>query len=466
MKLKFLGAAQNVTGSSHLIEANDLRVMVDCGYYQERNLKERNWAPFAVEPSSVDAVVLTHAHLDHCGLLPKFVREGFDGPIYCTDVTAAIAEIVLRDSAKIQAEDVAYKKKRHKKQGRTSKYPYEPLYRMEDVDRVIPLFQALPYRKSRKIGNGVNLTLHDAGHILGSSSVMFEINRHGTTRRLVFSGDVGRWDSPILRDPDVFEDADYVCIESTYGNRDHKDNSTIPATLARVINAAYRAGGNVIIPSFAIERTQELLYRLSILEGEGRIPKVPVVVDSPMASKVTEVFKKHEELFDEETTALIAEGRHPCDFSGLQTTHTVEESKAVNKRSGTSIIIAGSGMCTGGRIKHHIYNNIDRPESVILFVGYQARGTLGRQLLEGADRVRLFGEECQVLSRIEKVNGMSAHADRRELLEWLRRIKRGPRKVFVIHGEEEATEAFAKYVHDHLGVESHVAKYREEVELD
>lgn len=466
MKLRFLGAAQNVTGSCHFVEANDLRIMIDCGYYQERDLKYRNWAPFAEEPSSIDIVILTHAHLDHCGLLPKLAKEGFKGKIYATEATADIAEIVMRDSAKIQSEDVAYKKKRHKKQGRTSKHPYEPIFLMEDVDRVLPMIETIRYGKEVKIGTGVTIVFHDAGHILGSSSVKIEATKHGSSRGIVFSGDLGRPNSPILRDPNPFDSADYVCIESTYGNRDHKDNSSIPHTLARVVNAAYKGGGNVVIPSFAIERTQELLYRLGELEAVGRIPRVPVYVDSPMASKVTEVFKRHTELFDKETMDRIHRGEHPCDFSGLHLTHSIEESKAINKKEDTSIIIAGSGMCTGGRIKHHIANNIERPESVILFVGYQAQGTLGRQILGGLSRVRLFGEELEVLARIEKVNGMSAHADRSELLQWLKGMKTLPRKVFVIHGEEHATEAFAEYIHNRLGIETHVAVYEEEIILD
>ena len=396
IKLRFLGAAENVTGSCHLIEANDTRVLVDCGFYQERDFKHRNWAPFAEDPATIDAVVLTHAHLDHCGLLPKLAKDGFNGPVYATEPSVDIAEIVMRDSAKIQAEDVAYKKKRHKRQGRKSKHPYEPLFRMEDVDRVIPLMKAVPYGKEQKIGTGVTVRFNDAGHILGSASVRFEITKHGSTRSVLFSGDVGRWNTPILRDPDTFDQADYVCIESTYGNRDHKDNSSIPGTLARVIRAAHRAGGNVVIPSFAIERTQELLYRIGELRAEGRIPKVPVYVDSPMAVRVTEVFKRHSELFDKETMERIARGQHPCDFSGLELTRSVADSKAINDRGGPSIIIAGSGMCTGGRIKHHIANNIERTESVILFVGYQANGTLGRHILRGAEHVRLFGEEHEV----------------------------------------------------------------------
>ncbi len=466
IKLRFLGAAQNVTGSCHLVEANDVRVLVDCGYYQERDLTHRNWEPFVEDPKSINAVVLTHAHLDHCGLLPKLVRDGFSGTVYATEATADIAEIVMRDSAKIQAEDVAYKRKRHKRHGKKSKYPYEPLFEMKDVDRVLPMMQTVRYGKEVKIGTGVTLTFNDAGHILGSSSVLFEVNKHGSSRRILFSGDIGRWDTPILRDPEVVEQADYVCVESTYGNRDHKDNSSIPASLARVVKAAHRAGGNVVIPSFAIERTQELLYRLGGLLAEGRIPKTPVFVDSPMAVRVTEVFRRHRELFDEETMARIEAGQHPCDFPGLKLARSVEQSKLINKRSGTSVIIAGSGMCTGGRIKHHLANNIERPESVILFVGYQAEGTLGRHILRGAETVRLFGDERDVLARIEKVNGMSAHADRSELLQWLDGLKTPPRKVFVIHGEKRASAAFAEHVHDRLGWATHVPSYREEVLLD
>ena len=465
IKLRFLGAAQNVTGSCHLLEANGVRVLIDCGLYQERDFKQRNFDPFVEDPTTIDAVVLTHAHLDHCGLLPKLVRDGFEGPVFATEASVDIAEIVMRDSAKIQTEDVAYKKKRHKREGRTSPFAYEPLYKMEDVEHTVPMMQPVRYGKEQKVGLGVTLKFLDAGHILGSASVLFEITKHGSTRRVLFSGDVGRWNTPILRDPETPDQADYVCVESTYGNRDHKDNSSIPETLVRVVKAAHKAGGNVVIPSFAIERTQELLYRLGELRAAGRIPKVPVYVDSPMAIRVTEVFRRHRELFDEETMDRIAKGQHPCDFKGLVLTRTAAESKAINHEAGTSIIIAGSGMCTGGRIKHHIANNIERPESVILFVGYQAKGTLGRHILQGAEHVRLFGQERDVMARIEKVNGMSAHADRGELLRWLKGLKTAPEKVFVIHGEEDATAAFSEYVHDRLGWETHVATYQETVTL-
>jgi metallo-beta-lactamase family protein len=465
IRLMFLGGAENVTGSSHLLEANGQRILVDCGLYQEREFAHRNWEPFAIPPSELDAMVLTHAHLDHCGLLPKLVKDGFKGPVYATEASADIAEIVMRDAAKIQAEDAAFKKKRHQREGRENQHGYEPLYTADDVERVLPLLRRVRYGKVQKIGPGLNVTLNNAGHILGSASVLFDITKHGSGRKVLFSGDLGRPGTPILRDAVQAEEADFVCIESTYGDRVHKPSVSIADTLIRVIKAAEKAGGNVVIPSFAIERTQELLYRLGSLQRKGLIPVVPVFVDSPMAIKVTEVFRRHPELFDAATMDRIERGEHPCDFAGLVLTRSVEESKAINERKGCSIIIAGSGMCTGGRIKHHLANNIGRPESTILFVGYQASGTLGRQLLEGMQKVRIFGESHDVLARIEKVNGMSAHADRNELLAWLKALKRPPSEVFVIHGEKKASAAFSAAVTQELGWKSSIGTYKRDVLL-
>ncbi len=465
IKLTFLGGAENVTGSSHLLEANGQKILVDCGFYQEREFAHRNWEPFAVPPAELDAVVLTHAHLDHCGLLPKLVKEGFAGPVYATEPSVDIAEIVMRDAAKIQAEDSAFKKKRHQREGRENKFGYEPLFTAEDVDKTVPLLKRVRYGKNQKVGTGISVTLNNAGHILGSASVLFEITKHGTTRRVLFSGDLGRPNTPILRDAVQTESADYVCIESTYGDRLHKKAASISDTLIRVIRAAVKAGGNIVIPSFAIERTQELLYRLGSLREKGLIPEIPVFVDSPMAIKVTEVFKRHPELFDQATMDRIDRGEHPCDFPGLTLTRSVDESKAINDHAGSAVIIAGSGMCTGGRIKHHLANNIGRPESTLLFVGYQANGTLGRQLLEGTPRVRIFGVMHDVMARIEKVNGMSAHADRDELLDWLRALKTPPEEVFVIHGEKKASAAFSEAVGKELGWKSSVGTYQRTVQL-
>jgi len=466
IKLNFFGAARNVTGSCYCVEANGSRVLVDCGFYQEREFKHRNWEPFPVPPADVDAVVLTHAHLDHCGLLPKLVREGFRGRIHCTAATEDIAKIVLTDSARIQVEDARHKQRRHEREGRKPPHPVVPLYTVEDADACSSLFDTANYGAACTVADGIEAVFHDAGHILGSSSVELRVRNNGETRKIVFSGDVGRWDSPIIRDPTILEQADYVLVESTYGNRLHGPNDSIPEDLARIVNETRNAGGNVVIPSFAVERTQELLYRLSELLHRDRIPHLMAFVDSPMAVRVTEVFRRHPELFDEEAVDLMRHGQHPCDFPGLHMSRTVEESKAINHIKGTALIIAGSGMCTGGRIKHHLVNNITREESTVLFVGYQARGTLGRIILEGAEEVRILGQNYPVRARVEKINGFSAHADRDELLKWLSGFERAPRRVFVTHGETEAADSFCELVREKTGWNTSVAEYTQPVVLD
>lgn len=459
IELQFFGGARNVTGSSYVVAAGGRRFLVDCGFYQERNLKSRNWDPFPFEPGSLDAVLLTHAHLDHCGLLPRLVREGFAGKIHCTPATADIAKIVMLDAARIQTEDAKFKRRRHAREGRESPHPVVPLYTVEDAEEVFPHLAPLDYEQEVDLGNGVAATFHDAGHILGSSMIRLAVANGGSERTLVFSGDVGRWGTPILRDPTVFDAADYVVCESTYGDRLHKDNSTVPEDLARIINETRKAGGNIVIPSFAIERSQELLYRLNELLEADRIPHLMVFLDSPMAIRVTEVFKRHPELFDSDTLALMDEGRHPCDFPGLHMSRTVAESKAINHIRGTSIVIAGSGMCTGGRIKHHLINNISRPDSTVLFVGYQASGTLGRIILEGTESVRIHGEKREIAARVEKINGFSAHADRDELFRWLSGLKQAPRNVYVTHGEEESAKSFGEWLAKKTGWSCTVPTY-------
>jgi len=466
IKLSFFGAAQNVTGSRYLIEANGVRILIDCGLYQERELLARNWDPFPVPPESINAVLLTHAHLDHCGLLPKLVREGFAGPIHCTGPTAEIASIVLLDSAHLQEEDAEYKRKRHEREGRKGPHPEVPLYTTEDAEAVTPLFSATEYEKPVALGDGLEATYHDAGHILGAASISLAIKENGAGRRIVFSGDVGRRNKPILQDPAVIEKADYVVIESTYGDRLHKDRKEIDDALADIVNSTRKAGGNIVIPTFAVERAQELLYHLSTLLRENRIPKMPVFVDSPMAIRVTDVFEHHPAYFDEEMMALIRRRESPFDFPGLRETRTVEQSKRISKHSGPAIIMAGSGMCTGGRIKYHLIDNITRRESTILFVGYQAFGTLGRHIVEGAENVRILGQRYDVKARIAQIHGFSAHADRDELLAWLSSLKTAPRHVFVTHGESEVAAHFAAFVKEKTGWPTSVPSYQDSVILN
>jgi metallo-beta-lactamase family protein len=465
IKLRFLGAAQNVTGSCYFVEANGVRVLVDCGLYQEREYRERNWQPFPVPPHTLDAILLTHAHLDHCGLLPKLAREGFHGPVYCTAATAEIAQIMLMDAAQIQQEDADFKRKRHGREGRTGPYPEVPLYTTEDVMACLSLFSAVAYRKPVEAGDGVTATFYDAGHVLGSAMVELVVRENGDTRRLLFSGDVGRWHRLILRDPTVFQQADYVVVESTYGDRLH-DPESPSGKLADVIQETVQRRGNLVVPSFALERSQELLYGLNLLLKEGRIPHILVFLDSPTAASITEVFERHAELYDDETMALLSQGRDPFDFPGLTVVRTPSQSKAINNIAGSAMIIAGSGMCTGGRIKHHLVRNIHRPESTILFVGYQAAGTLGRQIIDGAREVRILGLEYPVRARIEMIEGFSGHADRDELFRWLSALRTPPTRVFVVHGEPATALRFAEFVAKRTGWKTSVPAYGEEVTLE
>ncbi|MBN1763665.1 MAG: MBL fold metallo-hydrolase [Sedimentisphaerales bacterium] len=466
IKLSFLGAAQNVTGSCSLLEAGGARILVDCGMYQERQFRDRNWQEFPVPPGTIDAVLLTHAHVDHCGLLPRLVQQGFQGKVFSTTATAEIGKIVLLDAAKLQVEDAEYKKRRHKKEGREGKYPVEPLYTVEDVEETIPLFSPVRYEQPVPVADGIEASFHDAGHILGASMIKLTLEKNGEKRIILYSGDVGRWDKPILRNPTVFEEADYVLVESTYGDRVHEDTENINDQLADIINATHQAGGNIVVPSFSVERSQELLYHINELLQQDRIPHLMTFLDSPMAIKVTEVFNNHPEMYDQDMKEMMQRNESPFELANLTMCHTSSESKAINHIKGTVIIIAGSGMCTGGRIKHHLVNNIERPESTIMFVGYQANGTLGRIILDGTEEVRILGQMHKVRARIARVHGFSGHADRDELMRWLTSLKRPPQHVFVVHGEAESAQNFSQYIHEKTGWQSSVPQYQQTVELE
>ncbi len=430
---------------------------------------DRNWSPFSFSPEGLSAVLLTHAHLDHCGLLPRLVKDGFRGPIIATAPTADLARIVLLDSAHIHEEDAAFKKKRHQKEGRRGPHPEIPLYTVADAEAVVPLFRPAPYESDIPVVPDLTARFHDAGHILGSSMIELKY-RTGAGKReirtIVFSGDIGPWDRPLVRDPSVFERADVVVMESTYGDREHDDGGPPVAILARIINETVDRGGNVVIPVFAVERAQELIFEIGRLIRDHRIPGLLTVLDSPMAVEVTELFERYRGDLDEEAQALYRAGRSPFQFPGLKLFRTVEESKTVNRIRGSCLILAGSGMATGGRIKHHLMANIERPESTILFVGYQAGHTLGRQIVDGASEVRINGRMFRIRARVAQIHGFSGHAGQNDLIRWLRNFRTRPRRLFVTHGETEAAEALAQRVRRELGWTVDVPDYGDAAELD
>ncbi len=464
IRLSFFGGAQNVTGSMYLLEIENKRLLVDCGLYQERKFRYRNWEPFPFAPESIDILLLTHAHVDHCGLIPKLVHDGFRGRIYCTSATSDITRIILLDAAHLQEEDAEFKKRRHERENRKGPYPEIPLYTTEDAKATFPFFSPVDYEEVIPLSEGIKATFHDAGHVLGSSMIKVTVDQHGETRKILFSGDVGRWGRPILQDPSAFKEIDYAIVESTYGDRVHEEPPDISDKLAEIVNSTWKARGNIIIPSFALQRSQEILYYMNELLIDNRVPHIMVFLDSPMAISITDVFKQHSDLFDMEMSLLMRQRKSPFQFPGLNMVQTTDDSKALNHISGTIMIIAGSGMCTGGRIKHHLVTNITRPESTVLFVGYQAMGTLGRSIVDGAKRVRILGQYYPVRARIAQINGFSSHADRDELLKWISGIT--PRRVFVVHGEPKVARQFSRLLRKQTGWKVATPIYGESAILD
>jgi metallo-beta-lactamase family protein len=460
----FLGAAGYVTGSRFLIEAGRSRVLVDCGLCQERENLCHNWDPLAVSPATIQSVLLTHAHLDHCGWLPRLVKEGFRGRIYCTAPTIDIARILLADSARIMEEDAEAKRLRHQREGRRGPYPEVPLYTVQDAEAVSRLFTPVQYGRPVQVAQHISAEFRDAGHILGSATVRVSVARGRSEQSILFSGDLGRPGRPIVQDPDGQRGASSVVIESTYGDRVHP-REDVEERLGQVIRETVAAGGNVVIPAFAVERAQELMYHLGRLVTSGRIPPVPVLLDSPMAQSVTQVFEKYPDLLDPDVARALRAGRSPFDFPGLRYVRGQQESEGVDRTAGSKVIIAGSGMATGGRIKRHLINNIGRPESTVLFVGYQAQGTLGRQILDGMKPVRILGAMYPVRARIERIDAFSAHADRDGLLEWLESLRPAPQRVFLVHGEEAAARSFGQLLHGRNGWDVSVPAHGETVDL-
>ena len=465
MKIKFLGATNQVTGSSYLLETGEVKILIDCGMFQERDYSHRNWEAFPVPADQIQYLLLTHVHQDHSGLIPKLVKEGFHGDILLTAASKELFPIVILDSARIQEEDAAFKKNRNNNKEHNEPYSETPLYTVQDAEKCFPLLKAVPYEEFVSLNDQIKVCFHDAGHILGSAMIEVVFQDESGSRNIIFSGDIGQFDTPLLNNPTVFDRADYVVMESTYGDRNHDNLQDIDDKLSKIVNDTVKAGGNVIIPTFAIERAQELLYHISLLARAKRISYIVTFLDSPMAVEVTKVFEQSKKYFDKQTLELFKDGQTPFDFPGLKLVESVEGSKAINLIKGSTIIMAGSGMITGGRIKHHLVREITRIESALIFVGYQAVGTLGRQILDGVSPVSILGQSYPVRMRIENINGLSAHAGMNDLHRWLDNFKVPPKHVFLTHGEEGSILSLENYLHSKGGWEVTAPVYLEEYNL-
>ncbi|MBR3785211.1 MAG: MBL fold metallo-hydrolase [Firmicutes bacterium] len=469
MKIQFCGASSSVTGSCHLLSTEQHKILLDCGQFQGGKAMEAlNAEPFPFEPAEVECVLLSHAHIDHCGRLPLLVKRGFEGNIYCTDATADLLQVMLKDSAYIHEKEAEWKSK---KALRAGKPPVEPLYTQKDAEKTLGLVKPVLYDQLFELNEDMRIVFNDAGHILGSAITEIWVKEGDKEAKVVFSGDLGMVDRPILRDPTFIKKADYVIMETTYGNRNHPENSTSIMELLEIILKTVKRGGNVVIPSFAVGRTQELVYELNKFyeehdEYKEVLDKVMVYVDSPMATTATEVFRKNAQVFDEETKGYILKGDNPLDFKNLKFTRTTQESQGLNFNKEPKIIISASGMCEAGRIRHHLKHNLWDARNSVVFVGYQAEGTLGKMLVEGAKEVTMFGEVISVGAEIYNLGGFSGHADQNSLLAWIGAFQQKPKQVFLVHGEEDSKKDFAALIADKLGYEPVVVMGNSAFELD
>jgi metallo-beta-lactamase family protein len=463
MKITFYGAARAVTGSCHCLDVAGVRILIDCGLQQGGDETDNSSLPFS--PTDVDYVIVTHAHIDHTGRLPLMVKQGFKGHIITTRLTAELMSIMLRDSAHIQESDAEWENRKGKRAGRNMK---EPLYTLQDAEKTMDCVWTCDYDKKTDVCEGVSLRFIDAGHLLGSAMAELWVKENGIERKLVFSGDIGNYKQPIIRDPQIIREADYVIMESTYGDRNHEGEGEYTENLARVLDDTFAKGGNVIIPSFAVGRTQELLYFIREIKEKGLVrslPDFPVYVDSPLANEATKIFSGDlKGYIDEEAQALVKDGVSMFTFPNLRLCESTEESRSLNEDKSPKVIISASGMCDAGRIRHHLKHNLWRPECTVVFVGYQANGSLGRLLLDGAKRVKLFGEEIAVQASIVNFRGLSSHAGFDGLIDWIKAFNPKPKHVFVVHGEADVAVSFADTLKG-MGFDAHAPEYLEVYDL-
>ncbi len=465
MKIKFLGAAREVTGSCFIIETDKVRFAVDCGMHQGSDeIEKRNWDVDIYEPEHIDFILITHAHIDHSGLLPRIVQKGFRGLIYATEPTGDLIKILLLDSAHIQEVESTWKIKKMQRHGNTD--DALPLYTTKDAESVSPLIKTKTYNEVFSPANGIKANFQDAGHILGAAILELFIEENGKSTKLIFSGDIGRRHQLLMKDPVTVSAADFLFMESTYGDRNHKGEEDSLNEMAEAIKYSYSRGEKVIIPAFAVERTQEMLYSLYLLSRDGRLPKdMPVILDSPLAIKATEIFRRYRSYLDSETQSLLKNGEDPLDLPQLQFSSTTEQSKQINELKGSAIVISASGMANAGRIKHHLRHNLWRPGASIVFVGYQAEGTPGRKIVDGAKKIRIFNEDIAIKAKVWTISGFSAHAGQNQLLDWLGNFRNKKMQVFLVHGEFSVQEQLASIIRKKLGFDVTIPEYLEEIRL-